>query len=133
MGAPTSNYGTAGIALMVSGALKSHHHDKVETPSVGHFYIITEFSCRTLMLTSLNNGVPNLEATAITDPTEYVPPLLFTWLLSQIPKRRVLFGILDEVAKPETDAHEAPYLSCKILTLRRAPPMSASLQLLSAN
>jgi hypothetical protein len=36
MGAPTSSYATAGIALRVSGALKPHHHDKVETSSVGH-------------------------------------------------------------------------------------------------
>jgi hypothetical protein len=35
MGAPTSSYATAGIALRVSEALKPHHHDKVETPSVG--------------------------------------------------------------------------------------------------
>jgi hypothetical protein len=35
MGAPTSSYATAGIALRVSGALKPHHHGKVETPSVG--------------------------------------------------------------------------------------------------
>jgi hypothetical protein len=35
MGDPTSSYATAGIALRVSGALKHHHHDKVETPSVG--------------------------------------------------------------------------------------------------
>jgi hypothetical protein len=32
---PTSSYATAGIALRVSGALKPHHHDKVETPLVG--------------------------------------------------------------------------------------------------
>jgi hypothetical protein len=32
---PTSSYATAGIALRVSGALKPHHHDKVETSSVG--------------------------------------------------------------------------------------------------
>jgi hypothetical protein len=31
---PTSSYATAGIAIRVSGALKPHHHDKVETPSV---------------------------------------------------------------------------------------------------
>jgi hypothetical protein len=31
MGAPTSSYATAGMALRVSGALKPHHHDKVET------------------------------------------------------------------------------------------------------
>jgi hypothetical protein len=31
MGDPTSSYATAGIALRVSGALKPHHHDKVET------------------------------------------------------------------------------------------------------
>jgi hypothetical protein len=36
MGDPTSSYATAGIALRVSGALKPHHHDKVETPSVGN-------------------------------------------------------------------------------------------------
>jgi hypothetical protein len=35
MGEPTSSCATAGIALRVSGALKPHHHDKVETPSVG--------------------------------------------------------------------------------------------------
>jgi hypothetical protein len=35
MGDSTSSYATAGIALRVSGALKPHHHDKVETPSVG--------------------------------------------------------------------------------------------------
>jgi hypothetical protein len=35
MGAPTSSYATAGIALRVSGALKLNHHDKVETPLVG--------------------------------------------------------------------------------------------------
>jgi hypothetical protein len=35
MGDPTSSYATVGIALRVSGALKPHHHDKVETPSVG--------------------------------------------------------------------------------------------------
>jgi hypothetical protein len=34
MGAPTSRYATAGIALRVSGELKPHHQDKVETPSV---------------------------------------------------------------------------------------------------
>jgi hypothetical protein len=32
---PTSSYATAGIALRVSGALKPHHHNKVETPSAG--------------------------------------------------------------------------------------------------
>jgi hypothetical protein len=36
MGEPTSSYATAGIALRVSGALKPHHHDKVETLSVGN-------------------------------------------------------------------------------------------------
>jgi hypothetical protein len=35
MGASISSYATAGIALRVSGALKPHYHDKVETPSVG--------------------------------------------------------------------------------------------------
>jgi hypothetical protein len=40
MGASTSSYATAGIALTVSGALKPHHHDKVETSSVGFIIII---------------------------------------------------------------------------------------------
>jgi hypothetical protein len=35
MGDPTSSYATASIALRVSGALKPHHYEKVETPSVG--------------------------------------------------------------------------------------------------
>jgi hypothetical protein len=35
MGDPTSSYATAGIALRVSGALKPHHHDKVETRRMG--------------------------------------------------------------------------------------------------
>jgi hypothetical protein len=34
MGDSTSTYTTVGIALRVSRALKPHHHDKVETPSV---------------------------------------------------------------------------------------------------
>jgi hypothetical protein len=42
MGDPTSSYATAGIALRVSGTLKPHHHDKVETPSVG-FYTTNTF------------------------------------------------------------------------------------------
>jgi hypothetical protein len=40
MGDPTSSYATAGIALRVSGALKPHHHDKVETSSVGLYIVI---------------------------------------------------------------------------------------------
>jgi hypothetical protein len=40
MSDPTSSYATAGIALRVSGALKPHHHDKVETSSVGTEYYI---------------------------------------------------------------------------------------------
>jgi hypothetical protein len=43
MGAATSSYATAGIALRVLGTLKSHHHDKVETPSVGLCYIFLFF------------------------------------------------------------------------------------------
>jgi hypothetical protein len=39
MGDPTSIYATAGIALRVSGALKPHHHDKVETPTVGPVHL----------------------------------------------------------------------------------------------
>jgi hypothetical protein len=34
IGDPTSSYATAGIARRVLGALKPHHHDKVETPSL---------------------------------------------------------------------------------------------------
>jgi hypothetical protein len=41
MGAPTSSYATAGITIRVSGALKPHHHDKVETPLVGLVFYIT--------------------------------------------------------------------------------------------
>jgi hypothetical protein len=44
MGDPNSSYATAGIALRVSGALKPHHHDKVETPSVGGRPIYSEIS-----------------------------------------------------------------------------------------
>jgi hypothetical protein len=40
MGDPTSSYATAGIALRVSETLKPHHHDKVETTSVGTLNII---------------------------------------------------------------------------------------------
>jgi hypothetical protein len=36
MNDPTSSYAAVGIALKVSGALKAHRHDKVETPSVGY-------------------------------------------------------------------------------------------------
>jgi hypothetical protein len=39
MDAPTNRYATADIALRVSGALKPHQHDKVETPSVGNINI----------------------------------------------------------------------------------------------
>jgi hypothetical protein len=40
MGDLTSSYAVAGITLRVSGALKPHHHDKVETPSVGLIKIL---------------------------------------------------------------------------------------------
>jgi hypothetical protein len=39
MGGSTSSYATADVALRVSGALKPHHHDKVETPSMGLFEV----------------------------------------------------------------------------------------------
>jgi hypothetical protein len=39
MGGSTSSYATASIALSVSGTLKLHHQDKVETPSLGSFNI----------------------------------------------------------------------------------------------
>jgi hypothetical protein len=35
MGDPNSSYATTVIVLRVSGTLKPHHQDKVETPSVG--------------------------------------------------------------------------------------------------
>jgi hypothetical protein len=40
MGDPTNSYATARITLKVSGAFKSHHHDKVETPSLGPNFLI---------------------------------------------------------------------------------------------
>jgi hypothetical protein len=43
MGAPTSSYATAGIAHRVSGALKPHHHDMVETSSVGISTLLSFF------------------------------------------------------------------------------------------
>jgi hypothetical protein len=45
MGDPTSSYATAGIALRISGTLKTYHHDKVETPSVGFltFYLLLNY------------------------------------------------------------------------------------------
>jgi hypothetical protein len=43
-GGPTSSYATAGIALRVSGALKPHHHDKVEIPLVGIYPLFTKCS-----------------------------------------------------------------------------------------
>jgi hypothetical protein len=43
MGAPTNSYATAGIALRVSGALKPHHHDKVETPSMVFSFIFHKY------------------------------------------------------------------------------------------
>jgi hypothetical protein len=39
MGDPTSSYAIASIALRASGAIKPHHHDKVETPSLVYVYI----------------------------------------------------------------------------------------------
>jgi hypothetical protein len=39
---PSSSYAKAGIALRVSKALKPHHHNKVETPSVGTLHIFTK-------------------------------------------------------------------------------------------
>jgi hypothetical protein len=45
MGDSTSSYATADIALRVLGVLKSHHHDKVETPSVGRkVFLVSENS-----------------------------------------------------------------------------------------
>jgi hypothetical protein len=49
MDASTSSYATAGIALMILGALKPHHRDKVEMPSVGRsVYCLSSFKCHTL-------------------------------------------------------------------------------------
>jgi hypothetical protein len=69
MGDPTSCYATAGIALRVSGALKSHHQDEVETPSVGfciellrlnilkYFYKISRIYLKLLLLLLKNYHV----------------------------------------------------------------------------
>jgi hypothetical protein len=46
MCASTGSYATAGIALRVSGALKPHHHDKVETSSVGGINELEIFNYR---------------------------------------------------------------------------------------
>jgi hypothetical protein len=46
MGDPTSSYATAGIALSISGVLKPHHHDKVETPLAGSSNIIMIITSR---------------------------------------------------------------------------------------
>jgi hypothetical protein len=43
MGDSTSSYATACIALGISGALKPHHHDKVETPSVGLYMYYSDW------------------------------------------------------------------------------------------
>jgi hypothetical protein len=52
MGDLTSSYATAGVALRVSGALKPHHHNKVETPPVGSIYyysdVFPRFNCSDL-------------------------------------------------------------------------------------
>jgi hypothetical protein len=50
MGDSTSSYATAGIALRVSGALKSHHHDKVDTNSY--------FLCNEMLFLGLINEAP---------------------------------------------------------------------------
>jgi hypothetical protein len=50
MGAPTSSYATTSIALKVSGALKPHHHDKVETPSVGMMMMMTTTTTATTII-----------------------------------------------------------------------------------
>jgi hypothetical protein len=60
MGDPISSYATAGIALRVSGALKPHHHDKVETPSVG-----TSTSTSTTTTTNINNVAYLLKARTV--------------------------------------------------------------------
>jgi hypothetical protein len=47
MGDPSSSYATADITLRVLGALKPHHHDKVETPLVGTVSIAFSLLCPT--------------------------------------------------------------------------------------
>jgi hypothetical protein len=56
MGTPTSSYATAGIALRVSGALKPHHHDKVETPSVGRMPLLMLFNNKELRSLYMSPG-----------------------------------------------------------------------------
>jgi hypothetical protein len=54
----TSSYATAGIALRVSGALKPHHHDKVETPSVAiHFNLFFNFTHFHISLSLLDQNI----------------------------------------------------------------------------
>jgi hypothetical protein len=62
---PTSSYATAGIAFRVSGALKPHHHDKVETPLVSFNTI--QFYLRSEVLTAVN-----VKITVFLDVTSYI-------------------------------------------------------------
>jgi hypothetical protein len=54
MGGSSSSYATAGIALRISGALKPHHHDQVEIPSVGPMNITEDEP----MGTALHKTIP---------------------------------------------------------------------------
>jgi hypothetical protein len=67
----TSSYATAGIALRVSGALKPHHHDKVETPSVGELG-----AC--YAVNSLGQGSVNRGATVVSRARSRMSIVLFT-------------------------------------------------------
>jgi hypothetical protein len=58
MGERTSSYATAGRALRVSGALKPHHHNKVETPSVGVLMIMNSKLGEIWQETALTLKVP---------------------------------------------------------------------------
>jgi hypothetical protein len=56
MGGPTSSYVTAGIAFRVSGALKPHHHNKVEIPLVGLILIMkANFKILSSLIDSVNS------------------------------------------------------------------------------
>jgi hypothetical protein len=48
---------TAGIALRVSGALKPHHHDKIDTSSLRIFGVRASYSASTYLshITYMNN------------------------------------------------------------------------------
>jgi hypothetical protein len=74
MGDPTSSYATARIVLRVSGALKPHHQDKVETPLVGD-KIYTVLVPPQILVTSAHHTANR--GTGWTDNDAIIIPLMF--------------------------------------------------------